>query len=150
VKNRPTMANTTHFTIGVLAQATDTKVNTIRFYEEIGLMPEPDRTSSGRRVYLEDDRKRLTFIRHCRSFGFSVEVVRQLLSMKAGDAGSCVAVADLAVEFRHEIDRKLVALQMIGQELDRMIGACPLGGLSDCAILSGLESDIAGAKLTKP
>jgi len=130
-----------HFTIGVLSNLTDTKVNTIRFYEEIGLLPQAERTRSGRRLYAENDRKRLTFIRHCRSFGFSVDAVRQLLMLKDTGEESCLGIAHMATEFRDEIDRKLDALRTIRQELDRMIEACPLGGVSECAIISGLESD---------
>lgn len=130
-----------HFTIGVLSSLTETKVNTIRFYEEIGLLPVAERTLSGRRLYIEEDRRRLIFIRHCRSFGFSIEVVRQLLMMKQIDAQSCVGVAQMAMEFRDEIDRKLSSLTTIRTELDRMIDACPLGEISNCAIISGLESD---------
>lgn len=106
-------------------------------------MPQAERTRSGRRVYTDTDRKRLTFIRHCRSFGFSVEAVRQLLAMKDTGEESCVGIATLAEEFRDEIDRKLDALRTIRQELDQMIEACPLGGVSDCSIICGLENEIS-------
>jgi len=59
--------------IGGLAKATGTKVNTIRFYEDIGLMPEPERTAAGQRTYTERDVKRLAFIRQARKLGFSIE-----------------------------------------------------------------------------
>jgi len=132
-----------HFTIGVLSMLTETKANTIRFYEEVGLLPQAERTRSGRRLYTDTDRKRLTFIRHCRSFGFSVEAVRQLLAMKETGAESCQNIAHMAEEFRDEIDRKLDALRTIRHELDRMIEACPRGGVSECAIICGLESEFA-------
>ena len=69
--------------IGDLGRRTGTKVNTIRFYEEVGLLPKPARTASGRRTYGEDDLRRLAFIRHARSLGFGTDMIRFLLDLAA-------------------------------------------------------------------
>ena len=75
--------------IGGLSKATGTKVNTIRFYEDIGLMPEAARTAAGQRTYKEQDVERLSFIRHARKLGFSIDETRSLLSVKARPDQSC-------------------------------------------------------------
>src|SRR3546814_4465955 len=72
---------TKRLAIGDLARQTGTKVNTIRFYEDIGLLPRALRTASGRRTYGAADVRRLAFIRHSRGLGFSVEEIRSLLAL---------------------------------------------------------------------
>ena len=67
--------------IGALARRTGTKVQTIRYYEEIGLMPRPERTAGGQRRYTKADLDRLAFIRHAREMGFSLEMIRELLAL---------------------------------------------------------------------
>mgnify|MGYP000223943351 CR=1 FL=1 len=76
--------------IGQLAKATGVKVPTIRFYEQIGLLPEPERTASDRRIYRDRDHRRLAFIKHARQLGFTVEAIRNLLdnAVKYGKAAS--------------------------------------------------------------
>ena len=68
-------------TIGALGRKTGTKVQTIRYYEQIGLMPEPDRTEGGQRRYGDNEQDRLAFIRHARQLGFSLEAIRELLDL---------------------------------------------------------------------
>src|SRR3982074_2508246 len=70
-------------TIGALAERTDCKVPTIRYYEEIGLLPKAGRRPGGHRFYREADLKRLTFIRRCREFQFPLEKVRELVELQA-------------------------------------------------------------------
>ena len=72
---------TKRLAIGDLARQTGTKVNTIRFYEEIGLLPLPNRTASGRRTYATADVRRLAFIRHGRGLGFSIDEIRSLFAL---------------------------------------------------------------------
>ncbi len=75
--------------IGDLARRTGTKVNTIRFYEDIGLLPRPIRTASGRRSYDVADVRRLSFIRHGRGLGFAVEEIRSLLALSDQPERDC-------------------------------------------------------------
>src|SRR5262245_44489872 len=79
----------TTLTIGDLAVRTGSNVPTIRYYEEIGVLPPADRLPSGHRVYDQSDLKRLTFIRHCRDFGFSIDQVRRLIDLAATPERDC-------------------------------------------------------------
>src|SRR3546814_5008342 len=78
------------FRIGELARRTRTNPPTIRYYEEIGLLPAPARRDGGQRSYGEEDERRLTFIRQCREFGFSIEQVRSLVSLTQRHDRSCM------------------------------------------------------------
>ena len=84
--------STTNFTVGQLARITDTKAVTIRYYEQIGLLPTASRNSSGYRQYSYEERDRLLFIRRSRALGFSLDDVRQLLGFSDHRQASCAAV----------------------------------------------------------
>ena len=96
--------------IGQLGQATGTKVTTIRFYEEQGLLREPLRSPSGRRQYGETDRLRLAFIRRSRSLGFPIDAVRELLTLSDDASTSCTAVDTIARAHLSDIDQKIADL----------------------------------------
>jgi DNA-binding transcriptional MerR regulator len=85
-----------NFSIGELAKATETKVVTIRYYERIGLLPEPERTAGNYRSYSAAHLGRLSFIRRARDLGFSIEQVRDLLSLSDQRERSCEAVDAIA------------------------------------------------------
>ena len=82
--------------IGVLGERTGCTVPTIRYYEQIGLLPRADRGSGGQRVYGEADFRRLTFIRRCRDFGFPIEQVRELVALVASRNRDCVEAGGIA------------------------------------------------------
>lgn len=86
--------------IGSLAERTGTNAPTIRYYEEIGLLPRPSRRDGGQRSYGEEDVRRLTFIRRCREFGFPIEQVRTLAALFQDQGRSCMEARDLAYEHR--------------------------------------------------
>ena len=92
--------------IGILAKETGVKIPTIRFYENIGLLPEPDRADNNRRTYGPDSVRRLRFIRHARELGFEIDAIRQLLDM-AGDPDRCCGEAhekSVGVRAARELD----------------------------------------------
>lgn len=124
--------------IGDMARMTGTKVNTIRFYEERGLLPKPERTGSGRRTYGDEDAKRLLFIRKSRSLGFPLDTVRELLTFADDQKQSCAAVDRIARTHLAEIDRKIADLAALRSELDRIIGSCDQGTVADCKIIESL------------
>ena len=132
------MTEVAHLAIGDLARLTGTKVNTIRFYEEGGLLPQAERTVSGRRIYRNTDTKRLAFIRQSRNLGFPLDAVRELLTL-ADDANQpCEAVDRIARVHLAEVDRKIADLSALRAELDRMIGSCRRGTVADCKIIEAL------------
>lgn len=126
-------------TIGVLSRATATKVETIRFYERIGLLPAPARTGGNYRSYDENHLRQLGFIRRARELGFKIETVRALLSLADQPQRCCDDVDQLVIDQITEIDRKIEALQRLRTELDQLAIGCRGGPIADCRILDALQ-----------
>lgn len=131
--------------IGDLARATGTKVVTIRYYEQIGLMPAPDRTSGNYRAYSGNHQARLSFIRRARDLGFSISQVKELLSLADQKDRSCDAVDGIAKEHLAEVDRKLADLSALRGELADIIGRCGCGTIADCRIIEALAPRLGPA-----
>ena len=125
-------------TIGKLAEATGTKVETVRWYEKVGLIVPPARTSGNYRAYSPDDLARLSFIRRARDLGFSLDLVRALLSLAAQRERDCGTVDVIAAAHLVEVDRKLADLTALRRELSRLISTCKGGTVADCRILEAL------------
>ena len=130
--------------IGDLARRAGTKVNTVRFYEESGLLPQPARTASGRRTYGIEDLRRLTFIRHARSLGFGIDVVRSLLELVEHPERECGAASEIATRHLADVERRLRQLKALRTELRRMIAQCGEGRrVANCFILEALGELVA-------
>jgi len=126
-------------TIGDLAKATDTKVETIRYYERVGLLPSPARTATGNyRAYTAEQLGRLSFIRRSRDLGFTLEQIRELLDLADRKEQSCEAVDAIAREHLAEVTRKLADLAALQHELQSLIGQCHHGTVAECRILEAL------------
>ncbi len=125
-------------TIGQLSKAADVKVPTIRFYEQIGLMPKPDRTHSDRRVYDEGGMRRLKFIRHARQLGFEIKDIEALLGLADRLDTPCDEADRIATAHLTVIDRKIAQLSSLRDELSRMVG-CPAGAARDCRVIEVLS-----------
>jgi DNA-binding transcriptional MerR regulator len=132
------MVGPSNLGIGELGRATGIKVTTIRFYEEQGLLHEPQRSASGRRRYGDSDRQRLAFIRRSRSLGFPIDAVRELLALSDDASTSCTAVDTIARAHLADIDQKIADLKAMHTELDRVIGSCRQGTIADCKIIETL------------
>ena len=125
-------------TIGQLGKATGTVVETIRYYERIGLLPKVARTAGNYRSYGLSEVSRLSFIRRARDLGFSLEHVRTLLSL-ADDCGRpCGEVDEIAKEHLIAVERKIVDLRALRRELSSLIEQCGRGTIADCRILEAL------------
>ncbi len=125
--------------IGDLARRTGAKVPTIRWYEEIGLLPEPARTAGGHRAYSRGHLERLDFIRHAREFGFSLDAVRALLDLAARpDQPSCEAAHRIASDQLAKVQDKLRRLDALRAELAHMVETGCRGAPADCRILATL------------
>lgn len=128
-----------YHSIGELAEATDTKVETVRYYERIGILPAPKRTSGNYRAYSAGHLARLSFIRRARDLGFTLDQVRALLALADQKKQDCGTVDALAREHLADVDRKISDLKALRRELSGLIGQCKQGTIADCRILSALS-----------
>ena len=124
--------------IGALAKATGTKVETVRYYEKIGLLPRAARTIANYRDYGSDHLARLSFIRRARDLGFTLKALRELLTLSDNKEQSCEAVDDIASRHLAEIEQKIDDLTTLRSELGRVIGSCQQGTVADCKIIETL------------
>lgn len=124
--------------IGALAMATATKVETVRFYEKIGLLPPPARTQANYRSYGAAHLQRLSFIRRARDLGFSLDAVRDLLALADDRDKPCSAVDAIASRHLTEVVRKIADLSAMRDELERVIGTCRHDTVADCKIIETL------------
>ncbi|KQP40343.1 MerR family transcriptional regulator [Methylobacterium sp. Leaf106] len=125
--------------IGELYRRTGVKVPTIRYYEQVGLMPVPPRSAGSQRRYGEADVARLNFIRHSRELGFEVDAIRELLTMNAYPDRSCADVDLIARRHLSEVDRRIERLMALRGELDRMISECGQGRVGECRVIETLS-----------
>lgn len=126
-------------TIGALSKATGCKVETIRYYERIGLLPAPGRTAGNYRRYGPEHRRRLSFIRRSRELGFPLGDVRELLRLADETDRDCGEVDRIAQDHLHEVERKIDALRMLAKELRRISTQCQGGTVSECRIIEALS-----------
>ena len=126
-------------TIGTLAKKTGTKVQTIRYYEQIGLMPEPGRSQGGQRRYGLDELDRLSFVRHARQLGFSLDAIRELLDLSDHPEKSCAEADAIARRQLKQVEQRLARLEALRTELKRMVRECSGGQMSDCRVLEVLR-----------
>jgi len=127
------------FTIGRLARETGCKIPTIRYYEQIGLLPEPGRTDGGQRRSGNADLDRLAFIRHARQLGFTLEAIRELLNLSDNPSRSCAEVDVIAHRQLKEVEARIARLEALRTELKRMLRECSRETISDCRVLEVLR-----------
>jgi len=127
--------------IGELGRRTETKVETIRYYERIGLLAAPARTEGNYRAYGEAELNRLSFIRRARDLGFSIEQVRDLLALSDRRDQSCATVDELTRAHLAEVERKIADLEALRRELSALLSQCRQGTVSECLIIEALGPD---------
>lgn len=123
------------YTIGHVARATDCKVQTIRYYEQIGILPQAPRSEGNRRLYAQADIDRLAFIRHARELGFPLDSIRDLLSLSDNPDQPCDAADAIACRQLDQVNRRIERLNALKRELERMIKQCRGGKISDCRVI---------------
>ncbi len=126
--------------VGELAQKAGVKPETVRYYEQAGLMPEPPRTQGGHRLYREEHLKRLTFIRRARELGFRVKQVQELLGFIDEPKHTCGEVKGMAMLQAREVQRKIDDLTRLRDALNQMAARCSGGDYSirNCPIVDAL------------
>jgi len=125
--------------IGKLGEKTGVNVETIRYYEKIGLLPEPDRTAAGYRQYGDSHLRRLHFIRKGRDLGFSIEAIRELLRLAVHPEYPCQDADRLAAEHLAEVQRKIAELERLREALSGMVNCCA-HTVAECRIIDALAS----------
>ncbi|KLK94775.1 MerR family transcriptional regulator [Microvirga vignae] len=124
--------------IGELSRRTAVKVPTIRYYEQVGLMPAPPRTEGKQRRYGPAEVSRLNFIRHARELGFEVEAIRELLALNENPDQSCAEADRIARRHMIEVERRIEQLTALRTELQRMINECSHGRVGECRVIQAL------------
>lgn len=125
-------------TIGKLSAGTGVHIETIRYYERIGLLPAPTRSEGGHRLYSKEHRARLLFLRRSRALGFSLEEIRVLLGLVAGGDYTCGEVKTLTVQHLHTIRQKMRDLRKLERAVAVIAAQCDGGATQECPILETL------------
>ena len=125
-------------TIGKLGKSAHVKVPTIRYYEQIGLLPEAERSAGNQRLYSQKSRERLTFIRHARELGFPLDAIRDLLSLSDQPDQSCAAADAIASVQLAAVQARITRLTALKIELERMLVQCAGGVIADCRVIEVL------------
>ncbi len=124
--------------IGELSRETGVNIETIRYYERIGITPKPDRSAGGNRQYSMDDLKRLSFVKRARGLGFSLGEIRGLFGMVDDQSSTCKQVHDLTMTHLHVVRDKINALQEMERALSDMVAQCGQGNVPDCPIIDAM------------
>ncbi|BCH19592.1 MULTISPECIES: MerR family transcriptional regulator [Mesorhizobium] len=124
--------------IGELSRRAAVKVPTIRYYEQIGLMPETGRTEGKQRRYGRMAVARLAFIRHARELGFEVDAIRTLLSLQDNPDQSCARADEIAKARLVEVEKRISSLKALRKELRKMVEECACGRVGECRVIETL------------
>jgi MerR family transcriptional regulator, mercuric resistance operon regulatory protein len=125
-------------TRGALAARSGCNIETIRYYEQIGILPAPPRSQGGHRLYGHDLIKRLTFVRRSRELGFALEEIRQLLRLVDDGNYTCAQIETLALQHAHDIRQKIADLKKLKSVLETMASHCTGGEVPECPIIDEL------------
>ena len=139
------MAAENSLSIGALSKATGTTVETIRWYERVGILLPPARTKGNYRSYRAAHLERLSFVRRARDLGFTLDQVRELLRLADEKDQSCDAVDRVAREHLEEVERKIADLEALRRELQDLIGQCSHGTVAECRIVQALSPHAVAA-----
>lgn len=126
--------------IGDLSRATGVNIETIRYYERIGVLPRPARQGNGRRSYADEDSRRLGFIRHARDLGFDLGDVRTLLALQEEPETSCEDASRIARAQLETVESRIAKLQSLRDELARMVKECKRGVVAECRVIEALNA----------
>ena len=126
------------FTIGEISARVGVKVPTIRYYEKMGLLAEPSRSSGNQRRYSQKELEQLGFIKHARDLGFPLDTIRSLISLSQTRHHDCSAVDELASQHLQQVRNRLSLLTKLETELERIVGGCQAGVVEQCYVIESL------------
>jgi len=129
------------FTIGKLAALTSVSNDTLRYYEQEGLIEPAGKSPAGYRLYDPDSARRIRFIRHAQNCGFTLAEIRELLALRGRDKACCGDVRTRAVEKKLQIEGKIRAMKTMSKALDQLIVECAneTQPVNECTIIAALE-----------
>ncbi len=127
-----------------LARTTGCNLETIRYYEKVGIMPDPPRSPKGYRCYDQRHVDRLNFVMRARALGFSLEEVRSMLTMVDGGAQTCAEVEALASGHLDAVRRRIADLRRIEAVLADMVANCTGRDVPECAVIDALAASAPG------
>lgn len=134
---------TNQMLIGTLAEAAGVGVETVRFYEREGLIPEPPRSASGYRLYDEDAVRRLRFIRSAKDLGFTLAETKELLELRVTDSAGCDEVAARTRRKIARVDARIRELRRIRRSLQQLVRSCDeKEQTGECPIIDALDHEM--------
>ena len=133
------MSSARGLTRGAVSTLTGCNIETIRYYERIGLLPAPPRTEGGHRIYGEELIQRLNFIRRCRELGFTLDEVRNLLGLVDGNGYTCAEVQKMTLDHLESVRTKVADLKIIEKTLKQMVAQCKGDEVPECPIIDALS-----------
>jgi DNA-binding transcriptional MerR regulator len=125
-------------TIGEVARRTRIKIPTIRYYEQIGLLPAPERLEGNRRCYSDSSVQRLAFVRHARDLGFEIDAIRKLLALQDEPERCCDEIDAVAREHLAAIEDKITRLKGLRREMKRILASCSGGRVAECRVIESI------------
>lgn len=127
--------------VGEVAKEVGISVQAIRLYERKGLIPEPDRTAGGYRMYSKADVLSLRFIAGAKACGFTLREIRELTDLRSSELASCGDVRDRAIVKLKEIEDRLMHLKRLHEQVAQIVSNCPPGerGVDKCNIIRDIE-----------
>lgn len=129
------------FPIGELSRLTGVNIETIRYYERIGMLPAPPRTEGGRRVYDHHHARVLAFIRRGRELGFTLDEINALLALGGPERAPCGEVRGIATKHLDDIRAKIADLRKLERLLGQTIDRCEGGTTPECPVLDILSPE---------
>ncbi len=130
----------TQNTIGKVAQRAGVGVETVRFYERRGLVPQPARPANGFRIYPDDVIDRIRFIRHAKVMGFTLAEIHDLLSLRVAPRSNCTTIRQRVDEKLTQVEAKIAGLKKIKRQLQRLVTSCDTRTpTDDCPVLEALQ-----------
>lgn len=124
--------------IGKASEQSGVKIPTIRYYEQIGLLPVPQRSDGNRRHYDKADVRRLAFIRHARELGFEIDAIRTLLILQDDPSQPCAKADKIARARLADVEQRLASLTALKAELISMVEGCSHGHVGACRVIEVL------------
>lgn len=136
--SKTTGSQSGRLTRGVLSKRTGCNIETVRYYERVGLMPDPVRSEGGHRLYSEEHVRRLRFIRRCRELGFTIVEIRALLGLVDRHDYTCAEIRDITIAHVEVVHHKIADLRRLEKTMISMIEQCDGGAVPECPVIDAL------------